>query len=122
MEKTTDIQKIENNTEILINILRTLSLLEKALDRLARNNYHNRNQYPDLLLEIESTLVLTREWIQRFKAFCAVPAFIKLIGLCVSNIGILISEIITEIHPENGKRKQKKKLARYRTKKVLSNQ
>ena len=108
MEKTTNTQKIENNTKILINILRTLSLLEKALDRLARNNYHNRNQYPDLLLELETTLVLTREWIQKYKAFCVVPAFINLLGLCISNFGILISEIITEIQPENGKRSQKK--------------
>ena len=48
----------------LENILRTLTMLEKALDRLGRQNYHNRKQYPQLILEIEEWLNTLRCWIQ----------------------------------------------------------
>lgn len=43
----------KNNNQIdindpLNNFLRCLTMLEKAIERMARQNYHNRTQYPDL--------------------------------------------------------------------------
>ena len=38
------------------NIKRSLNMLAKALDRLARLNYFNRKQYPAIILEIEDTI------------------------------------------------------------------
>ncbi len=38
------------------NIKRSLNMLAKALDRLARLNYVNRKQYPAIILEIEDTI------------------------------------------------------------------
>ena len=50
-------QAIANtNASTLTDILRILSMLEKAFDRLVRLNYHRRSQYPEIVLEIESAL------------------------------------------------------------------
>ena len=35
------------------NVARTLTALEKSLDRLARSNYYHRSQYPEIILAIE---------------------------------------------------------------------
>ncbi len=50
MENSVDGQRTENNLEILMNMLRILSMLEKAVDRLGGKNYHGRDQYPAVLL------------------------------------------------------------------------
>lgn len=42
------------------NISRTLTSLEKSLDRLARTNYHDRSQYPDIFFAIEHTTVANK--------------------------------------------------------------
>lgn len=48
---------INKNSIILINILRVLTMLENALNRLMRNNFYDRSQYPEEFLVIE-TLIL----------------------------------------------------------------
>ena len=48
----------------LANVLRTLALLEKALNRLGRLNYLERKQYPPIFLAVEDTLNQTRLWIR----------------------------------------------------------
>jgi hypothetical protein len=51
------------------NILRTLTSLEKELDRLARANYFGRSQYPDILLELESAISNLRTWIKYYRKY-----------------------------------------------------
>ncbi len=54
------------NTELLTNILRILSMLEKELNRTARRNYHNRNQYPEIFFQTESCLNALRSRITKY--------------------------------------------------------
>ena len=44
------------NLEPMINILRILSMLEKALNRVARRKYHDRSQYPRRSLNLRHCL------------------------------------------------------------------
>jgi hypothetical protein len=44
------------NLEPMINILCILYMLEKALNRVARRNYHDRSQYPEIFFKIETSL------------------------------------------------------------------
>ncbi len=55
------------NASSLTNILCTLSMLEKAFDRLVRLNYNWRCQYPEIIVEIESTLATLRMWINNYQ-------------------------------------------------------
>jgi len=61
-----------HNEEILSNILRNLTMLEKAFERLKRKNWL-KNRYPDYIIEIESILVAIRLWIDEHRAFSGVP-------------------------------------------------
>ena len=78
------------NVELLTNILRILCMLEKELNRIARRNYHNRNQYPEIFFQTESCLNALRSWITKYSAFCDVPVFSELMGVCLKEISDLI--------------------------------
>ena len=97
-----------NNSSSLTHILCILSMLEKAFDRLARQNYNRRNQYPKIILEIESTLAVLRLWISNYGIFCGTDAFNKAIELWAETVGMLIADLITECSPVKGKKRVKK--------------
>ena len=44
-----------SDAENLVNILRILSMLEKALNRAVRRKYYCRRQYPEIYFQIENT-------------------------------------------------------------------
>ncbi|MCP4059053.1 MAG: hypothetical protein GY738_17415 [Pseudoalteromonas sp.] len=92
----------------LTDILRILSMLEKAFDRLVRLNYNHRSQYPELIIEIESTLAMLRSWINNYGIFSGTDAFNKAVELWVETVGMLIADLITECTPANGKKRVKK--------------
>ncbi|MDM8525937.1 DUF6431 domain-containing protein [Desulfococcaceae bacterium HSG8] len=96
------------NAELLTNILRILSMLEKELDRTARRNYHNRNQYPQIFFQAESCLNALRSWIKKYGTFCSLPVFSELTAVCLREIGDLIGQLITVCVPVKGKRGAKK--------------
>jgi hypothetical protein len=102
------VKDIENNLEILVNMLRILNMLEKAVDRIGRKNFHSKAEYPEILLELESYINLIRSWIQGYKYFCNVPTFINTIGLFIAKIAQITVELSNTIKPKNGKRKEKK--------------
>ncbi len=97
-----------NNSSSLTDILCILSMLEKAFDRLVRQNYNRRNQYPELIIEIESTLAMLRSWINNYGIFSGTDAFNKAIELWAETVGMLIADLITECSPVKGKRRVKK--------------
>ena len=103
-----DRENLEKNCEGLKNILRTLCMLEKALERLARRNYYSRSQYPEIFIEIEYNLSMIRCWIKKYKIFCNAPAFLESLGSLLALLGETIAELIEECKPNNGKRKAKK--------------
>ena len=92
----------------LDNILRILTMLEKALDRLLRQNYHNRHQYPPLVLELENTFNNLRSWIQDYKIFCCLKGFDLILGLVMKDLGEIIKRLITESKSVAGKKATKK--------------
>ena len=92
----------------LDNILRILTMLEKALDRLLRQNYHNRYQYPPIVLELEDTFNNLRSWIQGYKIFGCLKGFDLILGLFMKELGEIIKWLIAESKPVAGKRATKK--------------
>ena len=56
-------EKPFSDAENLTNILRILSMLEKALNRAVRRKYYYRRQYPEIFFQIESTINSLRAWI-----------------------------------------------------------
>ena len=65
-----DVKPNFTNLEPMINILCILSKLEKALNRVARRNYHDRSQYPEIFFEIETSLDSVHAWMKNYKYFC----------------------------------------------------
>ena len=45
------------------NIKRTLTMLDKAQNRLARQCYYDPKQYPEIFLEIEKCINAIRSWL-----------------------------------------------------------
>jgi hypothetical protein len=105
----------------LENILRTLTMLEKALDRLCRQNYHNRKQYPPLILEIEEWLNTLRCWIQEYKSYADLASFSIQLGIAIEKLGNLITQLVKECKPSSGKRETKKSI-KYKSKSLFANQ
>jgi hypothetical protein len=95
------------NGQILSNILRTLSMLEKAFDRLKRKNWYSSN-YPDYIIEIEALLISVRLWIDANRAFSEVSEFYRILGVSIHKIGLLITELIVSCAPAKGKKREKK--------------
>ena len=66
---------INKNSIILINILRVLTMLENALNRLMRNNFYDRSQYPEEFLVIETLILNIRGWINDYKFLSGTEIF-----------------------------------------------
>ncbi len=103
-----DKQNGTNNEKILDNILRNLNMLEKALDRLKRKNWHHESQYPESIVLIGLLFSSIRSWAKENRAFCNVALFAWLLGAAAERIGKLICRLADECVPANGKRKEKK--------------
>ncbi len=82
-------------------------MLEKALNRGARRNYHDRSQYPEVFFEIETILDSIHAWIKNFKFFCNFKISIAMLGLHIEEIGQLIKRLTMTCSPEKGKKKVK---------------
>jgi len=95
------------NEEILSDILRNLTMLEKAFERLKRKNWHG-NRYPDYVIEIESVLIAIRLWTDDHRAFTEVPAFVRILGAGIERIGRLIGDLVAACAPEKGKKMEKR--------------
>lgn len=90
------------------NILRILTMLEKALNRLVRRCYYCRNQYPQSVLDVEDVLAEFRSWIQDCKNFGCLTGFSLLSGLLIKNLADMIESLMGECKPLRGKKQVKK--------------
>ena len=90
------------------NILRILTMLEKALNRLVRRCYYGRSQYPQIVLDVEDMLAEFRAWIQDYKNFSCLAGFSLLSGLAIKNLEDLIEILVAECKPLRGKKAIKK--------------
>jgi hypothetical protein len=90
------------------NVLRTLTMLEKALDRLGRLNYFERKQYPPIFLTVEDTLGEIREWIGQNKAFCCLKMLYESLSGLIRTLADMIGQLWETCKPKQGKKAVKK--------------
>lgn len=90
------------------NVLRTLTMLEKALDRLGRLNYFERKQYPPIFLAVENTLGEIRDWIGQNKVLRSLKMlYVSLSGL-MRTLADMIGQLWDTCKPKQGKKAVKK--------------
>jgi hypothetical protein len=92
----------------LDNAKRILTMLEKALERVLRRNYYNRNQYPQIAFEIEEQISVLRGWIQDYQLYSALPGFCVQVGLAMKDLESKIEQLMAVCKPLAGKQRIKK--------------
>lgn len=92
----------------LENVLRTLTMLEKTLDRLGRLNYLERKQYPPIFLAVEETLNQTRLWIRENSHFSSLKVLYESLSDFLATLACLVGELWDCIKPKPGKRASKR--------------
>jgi hypothetical protein len=90
------------------NIKRTLTILEKALERLARQCYYDRQQYPKIFLEIENYINLIRSWLRDNEIFSSAKAFYVSLSIAFESLRMMISQLWKICKPKTGKKGIKK--------------
>jgi hypothetical protein len=110
-----DLGQCREQTESIIiedkeldNAKRILTMLEKALERVLRRNYYNRNQYPQIAFEIEEQISVLRGWIQDYQLYSALPSFHVQVGLVMKDLESKISQLMAVCTPSAGKQRIKK--------------
>jgi hypothetical protein len=110
-----DLGQCREQTESIIiedkeldNAKRILTMLEKALERVLRRNYYNRNQYPQIAFEIEEQIAVLRGWIQDYQLYSALPSFRVQVGLAMKDLESKISQLMAVCTPSAGKQRIKK--------------
>ena len=94
--------------DIIIRMLIVITMLEKALERKARQNYYHPNQYPAVYFEVQSALITLRAWIETYRGFCQAGTFNTTVALSLETIGKLASDFIITSCPVKGKKQGKK--------------
>lgn len=92
----------------LDNAKRILTMLEKALERILRRNYFNRNQYPPIAFEIEEQINILRGWIEDYQLYCALPSFRLQVGLVMKELESKVGQLLALSKPSAGKKEIKK--------------
>jgi hypothetical protein len=90
------------------NVKRTLTMLEKALERVLRRNYYNRDQYPPLALEIEDQMKVLRGWVEDYQLYSSFQSFRVQVGLAMKELESKIGQLMVLCKPSAGKRRVKK--------------
>ncbi len=79
-------------------------MLEKTLERLARQTWHNENQYPEIYCEILAAIHSIRVWIKEHKLHSKFQVFQECLVLFITGIADQISMLIETTRPSSGKR------------------
>ncbi|MCP4550773.1 MAG: hypothetical protein GY834_01760 [Bacteroidetes bacterium] len=92
-------------TSIFDNIKRRVTSIEAGLDRLLRNKFYNRSQYPSIVSTIEKTLENTHIWLEYRKILVAQSTcFYQLIFTYFEELESLINQLWVILKPKNGKK------------------
>lgn len=86
------------------NIKRTLTMLEKALDRLARQCFHDPKQYPDVFHEIEECMNVIRTWLNEMEIFHSLQYIYVILSTLIDELGGLITQLWKTCKPNKGKK------------------
>ena len=86
------------------NVKRTLTMLEKSLDRLARQCFHDPKQYPDVFHEIEECINVIRSWLNKMEIFQSLQFIYLTLSTLIDELGRLISQLWETCKPNRGKK------------------
>ena len=78
----------------VLNSLRTLSMLEKAIDRLIRQKFLHDNQIPVIVQTAKNTIAESRIHIQSYKHFGNVPSYITLVTTMFEELSVIVADLI----------------------------
>jgi histone H3/H4 len=99
---TANQSRSSKNIDIITNLLRTITMLEKALERKVRQCFLHPGQYPLIYFEIQSSLFILRSWVENYKVYCGTRTFHAVIAFSLENIAQLAAEFILTSRPKNG--------------------
>jgi len=105
--------------DALSNIKRVLKQMEKALDRLSRQNYHRRCNRAPLFDQIENAIERMRSQIDNYRMFSGVNGFFTYLSLCIKEISELIGLLSKTVRPTNGKKQVKESIKRKNRRSLL---
>lgn len=103
-----DQSKTDVNADILSNFFRCLTMLEKTLERLARQRWYGKEQYPQIYFDIMFTIVWARTWIDDHRIYSDLQIFQDYLAMLIANIADQVSTLIETSHYAPGKKKSKK--------------
>ena len=92
----------------LSNLKRTLTMLEKSLDRLIRAIFYKRRQLPDLFILIEETIMRIRAWLEAHTLFLSLEEFYWVLSGLIQKLGMLTCQLWNDSKPKPGKKGIKK--------------
>jgi len=98
------------NKKVVDNFCRCLTMLEKTLDRLARQHWFNPTQYPEMFVAIKGVIESVRAWIDTYRFFSGLPVFQTLLTAFVTTIGEQIALLIEVSRSAPGKKEVQKSL------------
>ena len=78
----------------VLNSLRTLLMLEKAIDRLVRQNFFYDNQVPIIVQTLNNTIINLRIKILSYKHFGNVPSYITIVITSIEELAKMVDDII----------------------------
>ena len=99
-----EMKKVENKVN---NILRGLSMIEKAFERFLRKNYLKSERHSEILPEIKKNFIRIRSWLIDYRAFAGVSSFNLLLAQSVEELRVMIEGLISDCISGRGKKKKK---------------
>lgn len=90
------------------NVMRTLTMLQKTLDRLGRLNYLERKQYPPIFLTVEETVSKIKLWIRENLHFSSLKVLYQSLSDFMETLACLVYELWDSCKPKPGKKALKK--------------
>jgi len=99
---------MEIRNETLSNIKRILTQMQKAINRLRRQNYFFPKKCDPLFNHVENAIDLIRQWINDYRIFAGLQSLFLVLSLSIKRLGELISLISQKIRPDAGKKQIKR--------------
>jgi hypothetical protein len=90
------------------NFMRTLTMTEKAVNRLIRRNYYDPSQWPDIIVQIQNAFDSIRSWINNYKIFSRLRNYHLVLNRCLHELSEIIALLIDKCKPLAGKKRIKK--------------
>ncbi len=100
-------KKHDDNSEVLNDFFRCLTMLEKALERLARQNWYGENQYPEIYFEIMAEICSMRVWVKDHKVYSGFAIFKEILVIFITEISNQVCILIETSRSSSGKKTKK---------------